>query len=135
MEIEVSPVQGQADATLLGLQGDLDASNYLDLVARVRDLARAGTHDLILDMSKVRFISSSGIVALHRALLILNGVSVQEQEDGWGAMHAVAKENRPLQKRIKLVNLQPRVDSTLELAGLKDYFDIYPDLDSALSAV
>ena len=129
MEIQKNQVQCQFTLALLGIQGDLDASNYLDLVNKVRELHQGEIKQIILDLSQVRFISSSGVVGLYWSLLLMNGYQVQESEDGWNTLHAVVKESRVLQKRISLVSLQHGVDNTLDMAGIKNYFEIYSDME------
>jgi anti-anti-sigma regulatory factor len=51
------------------------------------------------------------------------------------------KETRPdfthnanARKRVKLLNPQPGVDKTLEMAGLKLFFKVFDDLESAIQS-
>jgi anti-anti-sigma regulatory factor len=134
MRTQVNQGLSQRGIALLVIQGELDASNYLDILDKIRKLRHSGIRQIMLDLSQVRFISISGVVGLHWSLLLMNGYEVQEPEDGWSALHAVANECRALQKRISLVGLQPRVDNTLDMAGMKGYFEIYPSLETALDA-
>ncbi|HVN53575.1 MAG TPA: ATP-binding protein [Anaerolineaceae bacterium] len=133
MDIQVIQAEGQPTIAMVEIQGDLDASNYEQLIAEAVSLKAQGVQQIVMDLSKVNYVSSAGLVALHRSLLVMNGVLLEE-EDGWGAMHALAEEKRPLEKRIKLVGLQPRVDSALDMAGMKQYFEIYTDIKKALAA-
>src|SRR5512133_189805 len=106
MDMQFVPVDGQPGIALVNLQGDLDASNYERLIALASEVPKGGFQHLVLNMTDVRYVSSSGLVALHRSLLAMNGLSLPDETDGWGAMHAVAEEKRPLEKRVSLVGLQ-----------------------------
>ena len=60
MTITTRQAQGSVPVTVLGLEGDLDASNYLDVIAAARKAYDAGARHLVLDMGGVPFMSSSG---------------------------------------------------------------------------
>ncbi len=55
---------------VLGLDGELDASNYRELMTTGEELYAAGVRTLVLDMSDLEYMSSSGIVALHSLALV-----------------------------------------------------------------
>ena len=73
MEINSQSVPGSSTLAVLDLNGELDASNYLDVIEHVRRLYTTGTRQLIIDLSDVSFLSSSGLVALHSAALVMRG--------------------------------------------------------------
>jgi anti-anti-sigma regulatory factor len=90
-------------------------------------------HNLLLDLSEVPFISSAGLVAIHKISLIYSGGQQEVEQEG--------KETRPdfthnanARKRVKLLNPQPGVDKTLEMAGLKLFFKVFDDLESAIQS-
>jgi anti-anti-sigma regulatory factor len=98
-------------------------------------LYEAGTRDLLLDLSDVSFISSAGIVALHRTALLFRGEKVEEEESGWNAIHAIDRDQAGgTQEHVKLFNPRPDVDHTLDLVGFKRYFDFFTDLNAAVSS-
>ena len=65
MNMTVDHAQGPAPVTILGLDGDLDASNFKEVIVKAQELYSAGTEYLLIDMSDVPFMSSAGLVALH----------------------------------------------------------------------
>jgi anti-anti-sigma regulatory factor len=136
MNISVSQAQGRVPVTILSIQGDLDGSNYQDLIAKAKELYNAGTRHLVLDMTNVPFMSSAGIVALHNAALLMRGDQPPDPEQGWAAYHAVARDRdgSGLQQHVKLLNPQPRVDRTLGIAGMKAFFEIHTDLATAIAS-
>lgn len=135
MNIVIEHVQGATPVTVLRTEGDLDASNYQELIARVQALYRDGTRDLLLDLGGIPFISSAGIVALHAAALILRGERPPDPEAGWEAFHAIDRDLAAgIQPHIKLLNPQPRVERALEKTGLKQFFEIFTERETALAS-
>ena len=65
MQTTVEQVDGAIPITVLALEGELDASNFQELIDTVRRLYDEGTRQLIIDLAGLRFMASSGLVALH----------------------------------------------------------------------
>ena len=65
MNIMVENVVAGVPVTVLRLEGELDASNYRQLITQTDSLYRDGTRHLLVDLSELAFLSSSGLVALH----------------------------------------------------------------------
>jgi anti-anti-sigma regulatory factor len=120
---------------ILATHGDVDASNYLQLVSKAEQVYQSGVRNLLLDLTDTQFLSSSGLVALHSIALLMRGEKALDPEAGWGAIHAMGHNLADgVQKRDKLLNPQPRVDRTLDRAGLKQFFEIYMDRETALAS-
>ena len=135
MNISVNQLQGTVPVTVLGVAGDLDASNYQDLIAKAREAYAAGARRILLDLSQTRYVSSSGLVAIHSIALLLRGEYPLDPAQGWSALHAVAEGlSGGCQAGLKFLNPQPKVNRIFEMAGLKDSFDIYSDLGTALAS-
>ena len=136
MTITTSQAQGSVPVTILALHGDLDASNYLDVIEAAREAYGAGARNLLLDMSEVPFMSSSGLMALHSVALLMQGEEPPDPEYGWSAFHAMghdAQENR-VQDRVKLVDVQPRVARALQMARFDAYFESYATCEEAIAS-
>lgn len=135
MNISVNQAQGRVPVAVLSVQGDLDASNYQELIATARELYNAGMRQILLDLSNTSFVSSSGLVAIHSIALLLHGEQPPDLEQGWSAIHAVGHGlGAGPQQYLKLLNPQPKVDRTLEKAGLKEFFEIHADLATAIAS-
>ncbi|HHJ40206.1 MAG: anti-anti-sigma factor [Methylothermaceae bacteria B42] len=93
------------------LEPRLDAHNSGELKDRILKLLENGEKDLIIDLSEVRFIDSSGLGAL------LSGYKNANLHQG----------------RLVLAGPQPRVRSMFELTRLNQVFDIYASVDEALA--
>lgn len=135
MNITAEQRTARVPVTILRLQGDLDGSNYLDLVAATKTAQQNGAKCLLLDLTGVPYMSSAGLVALHSAVQLLRGEQPPDPEAGWSALKSVALEKPAgAQPWVKLLNPQPRVTRTLELSGMNVFFDIFTDEATALAS-
>jgi anti-anti-sigma regulatory factor len=135
MDIQLEKTQARVPVTILALNGDLDASNYQEVIKRVNDIFASGGRDLLLDMSQLKFLSSSGIVALHCIALIMRGERPDNLEDGWGALHDVREdESSGKQEHVKLLNPAPKIQETLRKTGMDAFFEIYYDWDAVIAS-
>lgn len=136
MNIQVDHTQGRVPVAILRLQGDLDGSNYRDVISRAQTLYQAGHRDLLVDLGATPYMSSSGVVALHTIALLFRGAEAPDPEtDGWRALKAVGNSAEAgKQEHVKLLNPQPRVAAVLEQVGLSTFFDTFTDQAAAVTA-
>jgi len=135
MNITISQAQGRVPVTIMHIHGDLDASSYRDLIAKGQEVHNAGARDILLDLSDMPYMSSSGLVALHSIALLLRGEKPPDPESGWEAFHAIDRDrDTGLQRHVKLLNPQPKVDKALETAGFKQFFEAHTDLATAIAS-
>jgi anti-anti-sigma factor len=135
MDITVKHMQGNVPVTILQTHGDLDASNYQDLIAKGKEVYEAGARNILLDMSDTEFMGSSGLAALHSLALLVRGEQLPDLEEGWNVFHEIDRaRDSGLQQHLKLFNPQPQVNRTLEMTGLKQFFEVYTDLKTALAS-
>jgi ABC-type transporter Mla MlaB component len=112
MNITAEQQTARVPVTILRLQGDLDGSNYLDLVAAAKTAQQNGAKCLLLDLTRVPYMSSAGLVALHSSVQLLRGEQPPDPEAGWSTLKSVALD-AGTQQWVKLLNPQPRVMRTL----------------------
>jgi anti-anti-sigma regulatory factor len=127
MEITVDLHQANEPVAVMRLQGGIDASNFVQIVDKAQEIYRNPARNLILDLSEVPSISSTGLAAIHKIALVYSGVPDQMK-------HPDLTHNSNARKHMKLLNPQPDVDKALETAGLKLFFKVFHDLDSALKS-
>ena len=109
-EISNGPVRGKV--ALLRVSGRLDtfsASRLLQRCAAVRN----GGQDLVLNLSAVSFIASSGI----------------------GALLALAEDFREAEACVRFAALSPAVESVIKLLNLDQFLSIDATEDGALDAL
>lgn len=135
MNLTVDQAQGRVPVTVIGIHGDLDGSNYQTLIAKAKEIYDAGVRRLVLDMSDMPFMSSAGLVALHSIVKLLQGGKAPDPESGWEAFHAIGRDRDAGQQSVvKLLNPQPKVDKTLDMTGMKTFFEIHTDLAAAVAS-
>jgi anti-anti-sigma regulatory factor len=123
------------EVAVLALDGELDASNYRELIATGSDLYADGARSLVLDLSKLAYMSSSGIVALHSLALIFRGQQPPDPEAGWAAIHAVSADTAEgaAADQVRLVAPTPAISSVLERTGLRRILPVFADRDAAIA--
>jgi anti-anti-sigma factor len=135
IDLIISTAQGRVPVTVFQPCGDLDASNYEGLIAEAQKAYDAGARDILLDLGQVRYISSSGLVALQSIAALLRGEHATDTEEGWGALHAIQRDlDTGLQQHFKLLSPQPRVRQMLETVGFDRFLEILDDLDRAIAS-
>jgi len=135
MQINVSTQQGRVLITILQLNGELDASNYTEPIQQAQALFDGGTRNVIIDLSNVPYMSSAGLMAMHTMALIFSGAQPPNTQSGRPSFRAVdPKRDQVVREHVKLLSPQPQVDQVLEVVGLKHFFEIFSDLDTAVKS-
>jgi anti-anti-sigma factor len=133
MEITMSIHEANEPIAVMRINGNVDASNYVEIINKAQEIYNNLARNLILDLSEVPFISSAGIVAIHKIALLYSSGKQETAKEG-EEIHPNLTHNANARKRVKLLNPQPTVDRTLETAGMKLFFKVFHDLDSALKS-
>jgi anti-anti-sigma factor len=141
MDITITKTEKPAPVTILHLDGALDGSNHESLVVEAQKVYAAGARDLILDLSKLTFISSTGLRALHHVALLFQGKKHSGQEDEswasyrWTAYRATDRVlNQGTQEHVKLFSPTKQVREVLDMIGFSSLFEIYTDLAQATAS-
>ncbi|HEX9333047.1 MAG TPA: STAS domain-containing protein [Anaerolineales bacterium] len=127
MDINVTVQQARELVAVMRLQGDIDASNFVQVVDKAQEIYKNPAHNLIIDLSEVSSISSTGLVAIHKIALLYSGVPEEKT-------HPDLTHSSTARKHVKLLSPQPAVDKALQTAGLKLFFKIFDNLESALNS-
>lgn len=111
MAMEISENQ-QAGVYIVAIDGRIDTQGAFELDEHLQKAVKQGHHHMVLDMQKVKYISSN---ALRTMADVLN----QNKEKGGD---------------LKLVGLSPKVLRVLQIVGFDKFFSIYDTLDEAMQA-
>ena len=130
MEINVSLQQASEPVAIMRLKGDIDASNFLEVVDKAQEIYKKPARNLIIDLSEVPYISSAGLVAIHKIALLYSGVRQEVEENS----RPDFTHSGQARKHVKLLSPQPVVAHILEITGLKNFFKIFDDLESAIKS-
>jgi len=92
--------------------GRIDSYTAPEFEEALNQLMEKNYYNIILDMSDVNFVSSAG----------------------WWAMIRVQKEVNKLNRgELVLVNLDERIQESMDLVGIRQYFQIYDELLEAVA--
>ena len=135
MNITITQAEGKVPVTIMHIQGEIDASNFQRVIAKARQAYDTGARDLLLDLSDVPYMGSSGLVALHSVAVLMRGETPPDPEAGWEALRSIGRDREVgLQQHVKLLNPQPRVKRVLEMAGFDRFFEIHTDQETAIAS-
>jgi anti-anti-sigma regulatory factor len=135
MQISFSKQEGRVPVTVMKLAGNLDASNYADVIAKAQDTYDDGARYLLIDLSGVPYVSSAGLMSLHSVALIFAGFSLKSKESGRPVFRSINAENaKTVREHLKLLSPQPDVEQVLDVVGLKQFLDIYTNLEIAVQS-
>lgn len=125
----------QENVTILHLMGDVDSSNYTEVIIKAQELYDDGTRNLLLNLAKVPYVSSAGLMAFHTIARVFAGHSIQGGESGRPTFRSInPKDDASAREHVKLLSPQMAVEQVLDVIGLKQFFEIYTDLDTALKS-
>jgi anti-anti-sigma factor len=135
LQTTVERVEARVPVTVVALDGELDASTYEHLIEDVRGLYQGGARKVVLDLSGLTYMASSGLIALHSIVQVMHGEQPPDLEGGWSAFHALGNAvEGGRQEDVLLAGAQPAVTRVLERTGLDQLFSSYPDRASAIAA-
>lgn len=115
MVSHVEPSITRADhgeRTVVHLEGDIDVYTAPTVREKLDEQIRAGRTDLVVDLTGVTFIDSTGL----------------------GVLVGRLKHTRLLGGSLRLVGSDERVLKVFSITGLDKVFQIHPTLDGALGA-
>jgi anti-anti-sigma regulatory factor len=126
-----------ADLAVITLTGELDGSNFEQVIDAGRAARDGGARRIVLDLSGLTYMGSSGLVAIHSIALLLHGHEPTSPEDGWQAIHDLGtplgdgSEPSPL----VLAGPPPSVERVLDRSGMLRLFPVHADRATAVDAV
>ena len=130
MQINVIYHEGKESIAVMQVKGDINATNFVQISDKAQELYMNPARNLIIDLSEVPSITSTGLAAIHKIALLYSGVPQNVEQDA----NPDFTHSSNARKHVKLLNPQPDVEKTLENAGLKLFFKVFKDLDSALAS-
>ena len=123
------------DLAVIGLTGELDGSNFEQVIEAGRSARDGGARRIVLDLSGLTYMGSSGLVAVHSIALLLRGQEPTSPEHGWQALHdlGAASAEGP-GAALSLAGPPPSIERVLDRSGMLGLFPVHPDRASAVAA-
>jgi anti-sigma B factor antagonist len=103
----------RADAVILALSGKLDATTAKTFEDRILGVINSGTQRLVVDLSQLDYVSSSGL----RVFII------------------AAKRLQTVDGKIVLCSMKDHVRQVFDLAGFSSMLSIYGSRDEAIKGL
>lgn len=121
------------NVAVMQLTGNVDASNYTEVIDRAQQVYDDGARNLLIDMGKVEYVSSAGLMALHTVIRIFMGHSINSKDGGRPIFRSVnPQQDLAGRDRVKLLAPQPAVAQVLDVTGLKQLLQVFTSFDEAL---
>ena len=111
LEIEIQDIDPNPVA-LIRLDGDLDAHTFPELQDKLYNLLKKGTARVVLECSKLNYISSAGI----------------------GVLNQMSRDFRSKDGDIRLAALSEKIANMFELLGFSQLLMVFPDPSSAIDS-
>lgn len=131
MEITVSRTEGEVPVTILRLDGELDALTTEQAQKQAELEIDMGAQNILLDMSGVPFMSSSGVRMIYALFNMLHPLSSSE-EDLERAKQM--REGVYAAPHLKILSPTKQVLNVMKMVGIDSYIDIFDDEDDAVAA-
>jgi anti-anti-sigma regulatory factor len=135
MQITFLKHEANVSVTVMQLSGKLDASNYTEVIDSAQQAYTDGARNILIDLSKVPYISSAGLMSLHTVVLIFSGQSAISKDGRRPTFRPInMARDGEVRKHVKLFNPQPEVLQVLDVIGLKQFFEVHVNLDTAVKS-
>ncbi len=128
MQIEVVQEQGSVPVTVLRLSGDLTAEE--PLLSQAQAAYAAGARNILLDLTKVSYISSAGLRALHSIYLMLRDADPTDKAQ---AVSGIARGTYK-SPHLKLLSPSKNATKALGVAGYDMFLDIFDNYKKAVAS-
>ena len=131
--MQITTDRATPDVAVIALDGELDGSNFEHVIEAGRMARDDGAHWIILDLSRLTYMGSSGLVAIHSIALLLAGKEPTSPNDGWQAIHEV---NQAVESDSGVILAGPAgsVQRVLDRSGMAELFPVHADRVAARAA-
>jgi anti-anti-sigma regulatory factor len=133
--MDITTDRPSADVAVIALNGELDGSNFDQVIDAGRAAYDGGARRVVLDLSGLTYMGSSGLVAIHSISLLMHGHQPTSPEDGWQAIHELGDVDQDATEAVVLLaGLPPSIERVLQRSGMIDLFPVHADRDAAVAA-
>ena len=133
--MDITTDRPSPDVAVISLIGELDGSNFEQVIDAGRAARDAGAKRLVLDLSGLTYMGSSGLVAIHSVALLMRGQEPTSPEDGWQAIHDLAgAAETDRESGVHLSGPPPSIERVLDRSGMLGLFPVHADRSAAVAA-
>ena len=133
--MDITTDRPSPDVAVLGLTGELDGSNFEQVIDAGRVARDGGARRIVIDLSGLTYMGSSGLVAIHSIALLLRGQEPTSPQDGWQALHDLGTATAgDAEQGVVLAGPPPSIARVLDRSGMLGLFPVHADRASAVAA-
>ena len=131
MNVNVLTEQGRVPVTVLRVEGDIDSNTYEAFEKQGRQAIQAGARHVLVDLSKVSYVSSAGVRALTALFQALRAAAPDAEP---ADLQKGLRDGTYRAPHFKLLNPSKEVDYVLKTTGLDMFLDIFKDYQTAITS-
>ena len=130
MEISVSEdTSGNVPVTIFHIKGDIDAQTSNQLETQAKEAFAKGMRRLLLDLSGVRYVSSSGLRAVSTLFNMLRSASTDESDD---LIKKGMRDGSYKSTLLKIAGASPAVSQVFVIAGYDMFLEMHKNPQEAI---
>ncbi len=129
MNIVATNEMGRVPVTIFRITGEIGAESSDLLRQEARSAVELGAQNLLLDLSEVTYVSSSGLRAIHDIFSQLRSVSAENEDS---AVHRGIASGTYRSKHLKLLCPSRHVLQTLKMSGFDMFLELHTSLQQAI---
>lgn len=131
MQLKVSTENARVPVTVVHVDGNIDSASYEAFLSGVEEAINAGARHVLIDLSKVPFVSSAGLRALN---ILLNRLRALTPDVSDEEMRKGINEGTYKSPHLKLLNPSRETTTTLDSSGFSMFIQEFHDLQTALAS-
>lgn len=129
MVIDISQDEGRVPVTVFRLEGDLAGEEPLQ--SQAQEAYETGARYLLLDLSKVPYITSAGLRAIHYVFDLMRGDAPEESDE---VVRRGIATGDYTSGHLKLLKPSKTAQKALSLAGYDMFLEIHKNYGKAIAS-
>lgn len=131
MDITVAQEQGRVPVTVVHVAGKTDSASANEFEKKVMGVIDSGARHLVLDLSKIPYMSSAGLRVLQEVFNKLRSLSANGNDK---EMYRQINDGSYKSPHLKLVSPTKEVMEVLKMSGFDMLVSIEKDLQTAVAS-
>ena len=131
MDIIVYKLENKPPVAVIRVNAEINMASYPRIDAAARAEAAAGTRNMVIDLTGVRYMTSAGIRLLNGLFKLLRTDAPTESTE---AMTQGLRDGTFHSPHLKLVNPNASVHEVLSTSGMDMLLSIYPNVEEAIQS-
>lgn len=122
LELSVTKEQGNVEVSVLHVKGEVNSTNYEEFQSKALELHAGGARHLLIEFSRVSFMSSAGIRAIHAI---------------YQAYHDPGDAPKPedfKSENFKLVDVPENILKVIKAVGIDTQIEIHPNVAEGVAS-